>query len=150
MLQSRGARAASGNFHLSGRLEKDDTMKKTIRFLRLWGPALILMAFIFFASGTPGNDLPDLGFLDVLVKKGGHMLGYGLLAAAYLRGLTGGGKASRVRVLSAILMAALYAATDEFHQRFTPGRTPSVSDVGVDTVGAILGATLSAWIHARR
>ncbi len=45
------------------------------------------MAIIFAFSSTPGKDLPNFGVLDFLVKKGGHMLGYGLLALAYWRGL---------------------------------------------------------------
>ena len=43
-------------------------------------------------------------------------------------------------------MALLYAASDEIHQRFTPGRRPAVSDVLLDGVGAAVGA--AAW--ARR
>ncbi len=125
-------------------------MRVLTKFLWRWGPALVVMALIFFASGTPGTDLPTFGFMDLFVKKGGHMLGYGLLAAAYLRGLTGTAKAGRRTVLLAIIMAAIYAATDEFHQSFIPGRSPSAGDVGVDTIGAIVGAPLSAWIHAKR
>ena len=56
-------------------------------FLSRWGPALVLMAVIFAASATPGEDLPNAGAWDTLFKKGGHLLGYALLGAAYLRGL---------------------------------------------------------------
>ena len=113
--------------------------------LSQWGPALAMMALIFFASGTPGSDIPTFGVWDLLVKKGGHILGYALLAAAYLRGLAFTARASRGTVILVIIMATFYAATDEFHQSFTPGRSPSLSDVGIDTIGATVGATVSAW-----
>ncbi len=58
-------------------------------FLSRWGPALVLMAVIFAASATPGEDLPNAGDWDTVFKKGGHLLGYALLGVAYLRGLAG-------------------------------------------------------------
>jgi VanZ family protein len=39
----------------------------------------------------------------------------------------------------AVLIVFAYASTDEFHQRFVPTRTPLVSDVFVDTLGATIG-----------
>ena len=41
-----------------------------------------------------------------------------------------------------ILVGLIYAITDEIHQGFTPGRTPSVIDVGIDTCGVFLGIIL--------
>jgi VanZ family protein len=39
----------------------------------------------------------------------------------------------------AVLIVFLYASTDEFHQRYVPARTPMVSDVFIDTSGAVIG-----------
>lgn len=44
----------------------------------------------------------------------------------------------------AVLIVFAYASTDEFHQRFVPGRTALVSDVFVDTSGAVIGM-LALW-----
>ena len=104
-----------------------------------WGPALFMMAVIFTASSFPSHDLPNFGLWDRLVKKGGHATGYALLALAYLRGLTNGARPTRRQMLFAILLAGAYGATDEFHQRFSAGRTPSPMDVGIDTLGAAVG-----------
>ena len=41
--------------------------------------------------------------------------------------------------LLSILLSFLYACTDEFHQRFVSGRTSEITDVLIDTLGAILG-----------
>ena len=36
----------------------------------------------------------------------------------------------------------LYAILDEFHQSFSPGRTPKITDVYIDTLGIVLGILL--------
>jgi VanZ family protein len=36
----------------------------------------------------------------------------------------------------------LYAASDEFHQLFVPGRSGEVKDVLIDSAGAVTGALL--------
>ena len=58
-------------------------------FLR-WLPAVLVMAVIFVFSSIPSDELPNFGLWDLLVKKGGHVLGYGLLALAYLFALLPG------------------------------------------------------------
>ncbi len=114
-----------------------------------WGPALIVMVLIFTASGTPGQELPDFGVMDLLAKKGGHILGYALLGIAYLRGLSYRRNTSPGRCILAVILACLYALTDEFHQRFTPNRTPSVQDVVIDTIGAALAVPLWTLVRER-
>ena len=112
-----------------------------------WGPAVAIMVIIFIASATPGSDLPKFGVWDFFAKKGGHMLGYALLASAFLHGMNKGRKITKGQFIAAICLASLYAMTDEFHQRFTPGRTPSIQDIGIDTLGAALGLTIWNWIR---
>ena len=88
--------------------------------------------------------MPNFGLIDFLVKKGGHALGYGLLALAYLRGLKG--ERSEIiprQLFIAWVLATLYSATDEFHQSFVPGRHPAVTDVMIDSFGAMAGLILA-------
>ncbi len=106
-----------------------------LAFLRRWGPALVMMALIFFFSSLPSHDVPDFGKFEFSIKKGGHALGYLLLGRAYLYGL-GRGKNTPWLAWG---MCILYAITDEFHQSFVPGRTPRVTDVGIDAIGTLLG-----------
>jgi len=97
------------------------------------------MAVIFIFSSTPSSDLPSYGFWDTLVKKGGHMIGYGLLSVSYMYGL----KDRNNKAWLAWLLSLLYAASDEYHQSFTPGRTPSPVDViFFDGIGASVGLGL--------
>lgn len=112
-----------------------------------WLPATTLMAAIFIFSSTPSADLPNYGFWDTLVKKGGHMTGYALLALAYWYWL---GFAPNTGWL-AWLWAVFYAASDEFHQFFTPGRHSSVEDVLIyDNLGALLGVVVTGWIRKQK
>ena len=49
----------------------------------------------------------------------------------------------------ALIISAVYAATDELHQVFVPTRQGSVWDVLVDTFGAACGLGV-AWLLRRR
>lgn len=112
-------------------------MSKTKSFLNQWGPAFLLMGVIFAFSSIPSKDVPYFGFLDYLVKKGGHALGYGLLALAYLHGIRSkNSELTGWQVFLAWVLATIYSALDEFHQSFTPGRTPAITDVMIDSFGA--------------
>ncbi len=109
-----------------------------MKLLKIWTPALLMMAIIFGFSSIPSEEMPGFGAFDFSVKKFGHAFGYGLLALANLRGL--GGK----RPWLAWLMAVAFAATDEFHQSYVSGRNPSPWDVLLfDNLGALAGL----WIH---
>jgi VanZ family protein len=108
-----------------------------IRVFMRWVPALAVMAVIFALSSMPAGALPQFGRFDVLVKKGGHALGYGLLGLAYYYALpprlTHG-----YRWVLALLMAILFSLSDEYHQSFVEGRGSTITDVGIDTAGACL------------
>ena len=58
------------------------------------------------------------------------------------------------RLLVAWLLAALYAASDEWHQSFVPGHSPAVTDVVIDTCGALTGLLVwrrvGRWWRGRR
>lgn len=49
----------------------------------------------------------------------------------------------RTLLLTALFSAA-YAASDELHQFFVPGRSCKVTDVFIDTAGAVVGALIAA------
>ena len=44
-----------------------------------WLPAILMMSAIFAFSSIPSNEMPSFDWADMLLKKGGHMTGYGLL-----------------------------------------------------------------------
>jgi VanZ family protein len=100
------------------------------------------MVAIFALSSRPSDALPRFGAVDALIKKSGHVLGYGLLALSYWRGF----RWDRSRMGYAWGLAVAYAATDELHQAFVPGRHASVVDVILfDAAGAALALWLRHW-----
>ena len=120
-------------------------MKNNKRFLR-WLPAIAVMTVIFGFSSIPSQEMPSFGLWDVIVKKGAHMGGYGLLALSYWYGL----RFDKRRWWLALLFAVLYAISDEFHQSFVPGRHPSwVDAVVIDGSGAAL-ALFAGWLAQKR
>ena len=112
-----------------------------IRIMK-WLPALLMMLVIFLISARPSSSLPNFDWADSIVKKGGHMIGYALLALLYWRAFD----LKKGKLWIAWLLAVLYAVTDEFHQSFTPGRHPSPWDVLLfDNFGALI----SLWLANR-
>jgi VanZ family protein len=114
-------------------------MFKLERFLRRVLPAALMMLLIFWFSAQPSTNLPDFDWLDRIVKKGGHMLGYAFLTLSYWHIF----EYRPGKHWLAWIFALVYAVTDEVHQSFTPGRSPSVVDVlFYDNFGALM----TVWI----
>ena len=100
-----------------------------------WLPALLLMLVIFLLSSIPSEEMPNIGTWDTVLKKTGHMLGFGLLAVVFWFALQWKGK----HAWTAFLLTVLYGLSDEFHQSFVPGRNPSLVDaLGFDASGAAI------------
>jgi VanZ family protein len=102
------------------------------------------MAVLFFLSSLSHLPSPPGGLTD----KHEHFLAYGVLGALALRALTHGRwRDVRLRtVAGAILIASAYGVTDEFHQRFVPGREYDVLDMAADAIGSATSAGLLwAW-----
>ena len=115
----------------------------------IWGPAIAQMAAIFFLSGMA--TLPSLP--GGLTSYTGHLIGYAILGALALRALaraTWSGVTARAASL-AWLWSAAYGATDEFHQRFVPGRNATVEDWIADAVGAAVAiGAIVIWRRIRQ
>jgi VanZ family protein len=112
-------------------------------FLLYHAPALGYAAVIVFMSSLPGSYVPEMPFLngDKLV----HGLEFGLLGMLLFR-------AFRFPPLCqspfrlALAVGIPFAATDEIHQLFVPGRYCDIMDFLVDCLGIIL----FAWISSRQ
>ena len=122
-------------------------LNMTKKTLLRWVPSFVIMVVIFSFSSIPSGEMPHFGFWDLLVRKSGHVLGYGLLALAYWYGL----RFDRRRMWLVLLLVVFYALTDEFHQSFVPGRHPSWMDVLVfDGGGAVIMLGLLIWRQAEK
>jgi VanZ family protein len=130
--------------------ERVEKLRAVKRFLWHWLPPLVWMGLIFFLSAQ--NDLPHAPepWFDMLLKKGGHALAFGILAGLYLRALRGHFPVmATVRLVSAGL-AILYGVSDEYHQTLVPGRKGRLFDVGVDAAGVCGAMLLHRWLERRR
>ena len=107
------------------------------------------MAAIFVVSSTPGDLIPSAGPWDLLLKKGGHLASYAVLAWLWLQALRPAVVSLRV-LLTVFAIVTLYAVTDEVHQTFVAGRSGTPVDVLIDAAGALLGILLWCWWRARR
>jgi VanZ family protein len=90
------------------------------------------MALIFIGSATPQNEIPTL---ISPVAKLLHVIEYAMLGFILFPLVL----AYKKPILSAVILAAAYAITDETHQLFVAGRHGSAIDVIIDTFGSMLG-----------
>jgi VanZ family protein len=102
-----------------------------------------MMLAIFAFSSLPADRIPFFGQYDFLFKKGGHAIGYAMLAAAYFHALPPR-LSLGYRVTLAFFMAVLFALSDEFHQSFVEGRTSTLRDVAIDSFGAATALSMLA------
>lgn len=88
------------------------------------------------------------------IRKTGHFTGYGLVSLCFFYGwrktlhLTSSGAAAlwMRSALLAVCCAFLVASADEYHQTFLPSRTARVSDVAIDTSGAVAAQLAALWL----
>jgi VanZ family protein len=103
------------------------------RVVSIWVPVAAWAALIFVLSSIPSLST-GLGTWDLVVRKAAHLTEYAILGALLVRALN--------RPAAAAALAIAYAATDELHQHFVPGRTGAVVDVLIDAVGVVVGIVL--------
>ncbi len=135
-----------------------------------------------YAEKTPEEQKQILKKIHRPLRKAAHMTEFGMLGALSffflltwassapehrsehgsecrgpLRSTPSGAKRSSLRrvlgfYFAALLFAALYAATDEWHQSFSDARGPSFRDVLIDLSGAVLSCTavLAVWFALQR
>jgi len=113
-------------------------MKRVATILKYWGPVFVWAGVIFAFSSYATKQASEIYWQDFIVKKTAHVIEYGVFATLLYRAFINSG-IEKVRAgYTAIVLAALYGISDEFHQSFTPGREPTLRDTIFDTIGAIL------------
>ncbi len=77
--------------------------------------------------------------MQFVIRKGAHMSEYALLAILLILHLECYDFSNRKKFLLALGLAVCYAASDEFHQIFVPGRAGRFADVCIDSAGSLAG-----------
>jgi VanZ family protein len=101
---------------------------------RAWVPALLWAAVLFAASSR--STLP--GDLGGGVDKLAHFGAYAVLGVL----LAWAAVASRWSIAWPVLIGLAYAASDEIHQYFVPGRSSDAGDWLADALGVGAGCLL--------
>ena len=104
----------------------------------------------------PAMSMETIEAIHHAFRKCGHLSEYALLALLLWRAIyhtrqplvapeLGEGKWRWDEAGLVLALIFLYAASDEIHQAFVPGRTALVSDVFIDTAGGAAGL-LALWL----
>jgi VanZ family protein len=137
--------------------------------LRHWLPALLWASLITsFSTDTFSKEhtsrvilpvlhwlLPyasdaTLDILHIVIRKCAHVFEYFVFGVLLFRAIRTPARGWNARWAGiAVLVAAVFAASDEFHQSFVPSRGPSVWDALLDTAAAA-AAQLILWLWWRR
>ncbi|ETA78971.1 VanZ family protein [Youngiibacter fragilis] len=92
----------------------------------------------FFGIGTGGQEL---ALVNLFIRKAAHMTEYAILFLLIANALSIDFSGRKV-YLYALLITIGYAAADEFHQLFVPGRAGTLVDVVIDSIGAGFGTLI--------
>lgn len=76
---------------------------------------------------------------NAVIRKIAHFSVYTLLGILLMGLMIKTKLQNKWRITITLFIGLLYAISDEFHQTFSPGRTPKVTDVYIDMLGVILG-----------
>jgi VanZ family protein len=131
------------------------------RFLKYWLPVLAWMIFIFIGSTdllsaehtsrfigpflrwfAPGISEATVAAVQLVVRKCAHLTEYAILAALLFRAFRQRQPRVGRALATSFLVAAAYAALDEFHQSYVASRTGSPWDVMIDCAGALAGVLI--------
>jgi VanZ family protein len=103
-------------------------------------------------SSIPGHSLPGHGSLSIkIISNLAHVPAYALITILWLKAF----ERESFSMLSVgnkflLLGLCLFAALDEVHQSFVPGRTASMTDVGLDLLGIFFGFWIFRYVKALR
>lgn len=136
--------------------------------IKYYIPAMIMLCVIFgFSSqnGTQSGHLSDSIYyflqahfsfpfakdtMTFIIRKCAHMTEFGLLGLSLLYGLSHSIENHRYQLSLALVF--ICGCLDEFHQRFSAGRSPSLRDALIDTTGALIALSICYFIihHQRK
>ena len=147
-----------------------------VKKILIWLPAIVMAMVIFGFSKQDGEESSGLSYkaADIIltvcdkagivdynennresmieavqfpIRKAAHMTEYAVLAILVMIALIVDGiKGIKLPIISAVIVTA-FAATDEFHQVFVPGRYGCARDVLIDAAGSVIGLAIAYVIY---
>lgn len=77
-----------------------------------------------------------------IIRKLAHFLVYTLVGILIMAFMSTFETILLKKFMISLFIGLIYAITDEYHQSFTPGRSPEIRDICIDTAGVFLGIIL--------
>lgn len=121
----------------------DDSSKQSSRVVELISN---ILPFINNME-EPNKTILKEQILTPIVRKTAHFSIYAMLGIFTTNFvLTLENKKTYKTIIFSLMFCFLYAVTDEIHQRFIPGRYGAITDVLIDTSGALTGILITLAI----
>ncbi|MBR5539703.1 MAG: VanZ family protein [Clostridia bacterium] len=92
-----------------------------------------------FEEKSEAEKAEMLSAADHVIRKTAHFCIFGVLGGLSVFISLGYFAKKSAHIVRSEVFCALYAASDEIHQYFVPGRGPKLTDVVIDSVGAFCG-----------
>ena len=142
------------------------------RLIKYWLPVALWMAFIYWMSTDtfssentslfiepairlllPTATPEQVNLYHAIIRKAAHVFEYFILGCLLFRAFRADSSKSWSWQwpLLAVVVLALWAGSDEFHQWFVPSRGASIKDVGIDVAGGVLAQiVITLWVHQKK
>lgn len=101
----------------------------------------------FVYKGSRTLSKTELDAYNHMLRKIAHFTFYMIMGVFASNAMYHLRVKKRYWILVSMLICVLFAMSDEFHQVFVPGRVPLITDVLIDSCGALLGTTLYSMIR---
>jgi VanZ family protein len=120
------------------------------KFVKWWLPVLVWLGVIFIGSSI--GSVPRVGgkTTDAVVHRVAHLIEFAVLGVLTLRAVSQDKRITKRELIITVIVSAVYGASDEIHQRFTPGRSSEEIAVVFDVAGGLAGAWVYRWWRSRR
>ncbi|MFH1611782.1 MAG: VanZ family protein [bacterium] len=110
--------------------------------LKNWFLVVVWVGIIFFLSHQPSLQSGFPHYYDFVLRKLAHITEYFILTFLLIRALAEYNLSKKKILIIALVLAFLYATSDEYHQTFIVGRQGAIMDVMIDSIGILL----STWL----
>lgn len=153
--------------------QKQLKVNKPIHIVLSWLAVLLWMGLIFCLSAQVADESArlssgvtqiivniingifpkvriDINSFGFVVRKLAHFICYLVLGLLVLNALKSSSVHGYKRILLSAIICILYAASDEIHQLYVPGRGGQIRDVFIDFSGSVSGFILERVIHKIR
>ena len=107
-----------------------------------------LVEFIPSIENMPEPEKEDVvDRIESIVRKVAHYSIYTLVGILLMSLMSTFKMKELERVAVSLIVGVIYAATDEIHQAFVPGRGPLVTDVILDSIGVLTGIFIVMLVY---